>query len=162
MNHKNLSPEQILNIILTYLDNDEEFPETFEEIKENNKCNLNDKELHLILEKLCKDDYVNFNFITKNGLPTKEKAYYISFGGRVFLNRGGYIEESKSIRRNKSWTTIKTIAAILNATIIIVIGIASVKVAQESKDKDEKISNLELKVDSLLNIQNSENLQRKK
>ncbi|MDO9155000.1 MAG: hypothetical protein Q7U47_15045 [Paludibacter sp.] len=157
-----MTPEQKLNNILTYLDNDNVFPEIFEEIKINNKLNLNDKELHLVLEKLCKDDYVSFNYITKNELPSNEKVFYISFGGRVFLNRGGYVAESKSIKRIKCWTNFKTIAAILNATIIIVIGIASVKVAQDSKNKDEKISSLELKVDSLQTIQNIENIQRKK
>ena len=159
---KYIIPERKLDNILIYLDNKEEYQETFNEIKTKSKSNLSNKELHLILEKLLKDQYIGFSFINKNGIPTSEKTYYISFEGQIFLNRGGYTEESRMIKKNKCWIKTKTTAVFLNAIIIILIGLAGVWATYDSKNKDKKISNLELKIDSLQTEINLKNIRQDK
>jgi hypothetical protein len=103
-----------------------------------------------ILEKLCDDKLTNFNYLTKvNGDNTNTKTYYITIHGRLFLERGGFMYETKIQTRQTIWTIAKTTAAILNAISILAIGICGIYVSNQLNIKDIKISELEFKIDSL-------------
>ena len=141
----------MLDAVLRYLDNDEDYQESHEKIKERSKLGYGDKDLQLILDKLCGDGYVSFSHMKSGGKPIDAKTYYISFHGRLFLERGGFQKESKILKRKNNWTIAKTIAAILNAISILAIGVWGVYVSKESKLKDEQIYNLESVIDSLQN-----------
>jgi Na+/melibiose symporter-like transporter len=92
----------------------------------------------------------NFNYLTKvNGDNTNTKTYYITIHGRLFLERGGFMYETKIQTRQTIWTIAKTTAAILNAISILAIGICGIYVSNQLNIKDIKISELEFKIDSL-------------
>ena len=143
------SPEKLLDALLKYLDNDEEFQETHQKIMERGRLGISMKDLHLMIDKLCRDGYVSFSHVTIKGIPTKERTFYISYNGRLFINRGGYQHEINLLKRNQLWTVTKIIAAAFNAVAIILVGVWGVSASVDAKSKDEQITNLTLKVDSL-------------
>jgi hypothetical protein len=146
----NKSAAKQLDKVLMYLDNDEQFPETHLQIKRKFNDTFTNKELYMILEKLCDDKLTNFNYLTKvNGDNTNTKTYYITIHGRLFLERGGFMYETKIQTRQTIWTIAKTTAAILNAISILAIGICGIYVSNQLNIKDIKISELEFKIDSL-------------
>ena len=159
----NKSTAKQLDKVLMYLDNEEQFPETHLQIKRKFNDIFTDKDLYMILEKLCNDGFTNFHYLTKvNGDNTNTKTYYITIHGRLFLERGGFMYDNKIHTRQAIWTVAKTTAATLNAISILFIGIFGIYISNQSNIKDIKISKLEYKIDSLSkNIKINHRLKRK-
>lgn len=143
------NPEEVLDAVLRYLDNEEQYQETVDQIKERGKFQYSLKDMFLTLDKLSKDGYANFGFTKSGGVPTENKTFYITFHGRLFLKRGGYQNESITLKRNSNWTVVKTVVAVLNAITILAIAFWGVLVSKESKLKDEQINKLETVIDSI-------------
>jgi len=72
--------------------------------------------------------------------PTNKGIYFLSFDG-------GYFQRFKKSRVETLWTTVKTIAAIINAVAILTIGIYSLYLSDKS-DRLEK-ENVKLKIEIL-------------
>jgi hypothetical protein len=81
-----------LDYILSELnENSQEFPERFNEISERLKDkSFTNKELHLILDKLKKDN--NINIVTDYSSDNKEQ-YFITYDGVILNEKGGYTED---------------------------------------------------------------------
>jgi hypothetical protein len=81
-----------LDYILSELnETSQEFPERFNEISERLKDkSFTNKELHLILDKLKKDN--NINIVTDYSSDNKEQ-YFITYDGVILNEKGGYTED---------------------------------------------------------------------
>ena len=151
-----MAPDDILDNILVYLDNNELYPESHTDIKEKLSFDISDKHLQLVLDKLCLDGYIDMRHGKTDGEPNDLKYYHITFHGRLFLSRDGYRQETIIQKRKGNWTRVKTIAATINAMIILVIAASGVYVAWDAKrmsrqleEKDKQIQQLEQRLDDL-------------
>ena len=151
-----MAPDDILDSILIYLDNDELHPESHTDIKENLSFDTSDKHLQLVLDKLCLDGYIGMQHGKTDGKPNDLEYYHITFHGCLFLSRDGYRQETIIRKRRNNWTRVKTIIATINAMIILVIAAAGVYVAWDAKrmsrqleEKDKQIQQLEQRLDDL-------------
>jgi hypothetical protein len=147
--------EELLNSVLRYLDNDEQGVESVDNIIKRGKFALNDKDAQLILDKLAKDGYAESGFAHYiDGKPTTLKTFHITFHGRLFLSRGGYISESRTRTANTAWTILKTIAAAANAAAIVIIAFWTLSETQKSREQDDKnkqeIKTISKRLDSLI------------
>lgn len=144
-----LIAEEKLDKVLTYLDNDEKFPENIDNIRSHLDFNIDNKELLRILQKLITDNCVDFTFGTSEGKPNNLRYYYITYHGRLFLSRGGYHQETIFLIRKKRWMKLKTITAAMNAIAIIIIAAWGLYIAYQSMNKDEEIQQLKQIIEDL-------------
>lgn len=67
----------------------------------------------------------------------------------MFLERGGFLNESNTLKRKNNWTKAKMIANTLNAISILAIALIGIYVSCNSKKKDETIVKNNYIIDSL-------------
>jgi len=143
-----------LDAVLTALSKVEhKYFEESHNIKDRLKFDILDVELELLLEHLvflhlATDKEVS----SERRLMTPYTKYRITTQGLLFLEKSSFKSEINNGKRIAIWTTAKTIAAIANAVMIIIIGFASVYVANQSNE--DKIENKKLHhtIDSLTTI----------
>lgn len=78
------------------------------------------------LYKLYKDGYIKKTDETEVNPKWNSTRYLITFEGRLFLLRGGYVSESKTLKRRKIATNAGIMLQIANAVIIILVAIAAI------------------------------------
>jgi hypothetical protein len=115
--------EEELDYVLKYFETDKDY-EDARHFRQSIKQEISNKELDLLLEKLCLDGYLSGKEIdAPNSSPLSPPTFYrITYHGRLFIKRGAYKSESRSIARKKAWEIIKIIAIALNAIALIIIG----------------------------------------
>jgi cell division protein FtsL len=115
--------------------------------------------LDVLLEHLVDINYASsITTDQKSITQVNHKAYRITFQGLLFLEKTSFKDEISKGKRMAIWTVAKIIAVIINAIIIIIIGIASIYVPFKSNQKDEEIKLLNLKIDSLETVKKLVNI----
>lgn len=111
------------------------------------KLKLDVKLITYLTEELGKDELVRLTEVTSKQSevpreyilsPTNKGIYFLSFDG-------GHIQSFRKARIETLWTTVKIIAAIINALAILAIGVYSVYLSDKS-DRLEK-ENEKLKIE---------------
>ncbi len=119
-----MTPQIKLDKVLTYLDNDITHRETFSEIMDNLDFEISDKDLELVLEKLCIDGYViKLPSIRPDGSPDPNPImiYNISFEGKYFKSIGGYVQQQKD-KSNDRKRIERNDLMLANGTVALAIG----------------------------------------
>lgn len=114
-------------------------------------------ELTLIIDKLFLDNYIEKKIIEAENNSKLTPPYFcrITYHGFLFLERGGFLNESNTLKRKNNWTKAKMIANTLNAISILAIALIGIYVSWDSKKKDETIVKNNSIIDSL-KIENKE------
>lgn len=119
-------------------------------IKQKLDFQISHYELDLILKYLVKTEYAFCETNEKlDNFELKKHTYKISLQGLLFLEKSSFNNEIKILKRKNNWTVAKTIAAILNAIIIVVIGALGVYVTNKSNVDKEENKVLHQTIDSL-------------
>jgi hypothetical protein len=123
-----------------------------------NKDKLEKGELGVIINKLVLDNLIEKR---NHDSPTNSKIsppFYcrLSYTGILFLENGGYATKVKNEKREKNWLKTKTLANRLNTILVLVLAFIGIYLSWESnarekndKIKNETISKLKLKNNSL-------------
>ncbi|HKC68535.1 MAG TPA: hypothetical protein VKG26_09905 [Bacteroidia bacterium] len=90
-----ITANQKLDAVLLYLDNDkvnkgngemvDMVPLGDAQIQKGLKIRLDDRAITLVMDKLLRDKYVNYNPVNQ--------TYWINFDGKTFIQNGGYFQE---------------------------------------------------------------------
>ncbi len=118
---------------------------------------IEETELTLIINKLFLDNYIEKKIIEADNNSKLTPPYFcrITYHGLLFLERGGFLNESNTLKRKNNWTKAKMIANTLNAISILAIALIGIYVSWDSKKKDETIVKNNSIIDSL-KIENKE------
>ena len=113
-----MKPIEQLDKILAYLNHDSPRKELRSEIQKRLDFKIDEKDLLLVLEKLCKDGFVDYIHLQNVDYKTKEKTigakiYYITFEGRLFIENDGYAKEKKDKNVRRFIDNIEVWAVIL-------------------------------------------------
>ena len=128
--------------------------ENCDQIEKRLNTYTSDIESELLLEYLTVLGYAtSIELENEKGIIRKTKRFYrITIQGFLFLEKSSFKSEINKGKRIMIWTTAKTIAATLNAVIIVIIGIYSVILTkQANSDKKENVT-LHQKLDSLTSV----------
>lgn len=103
MERNNRNIETDLDYLLKSFDFDKDY-ENAKRIRERITNEINNRNLDLLLDKLCYDDYISSKeIISENSSKLAPPTFYrITYHGRLFLKRGGYKNESRLIKKIKS------------------------------------------------------------
>ncbi|GEM_PF-5755344 len=118
--------------------------------------------VYLLCDKLKKDGFVNLDlsyqsYVEKKGdsnitfkvQDPNAEMFFINYHGFEFYLKGGYRSKHQESIKKNNWLTIKIIAAVLNAMLIIGIGLYGLVMTTEKKKLENKIEKLEKRVDQL-------------
>ena len=149
-----MTSHEKLDAVLTALSKVEH--KYFEEshiIKDRLKFYIPDVELELLLEHLVFLDFATDKEVSsERRLMTPYTKYRITTQGLLFLEKSSFKSEINKGKRIAIWTIAKTIAAIANAIMIIIIGFASVYLAKQSNDDKIENKKLHRTIDSLTTV----------
>jgi hypothetical protein len=65
------------------------------------------------------------------------------------MEQNGYSGQNQATKRNKYWTTTKTIANFLNAILILAVATLGIYFSEDSKKKDDEIQEQKDKIEKL-------------
>src|SRR5450432_2595342 len=136
----------------------------YEDIKRD--CFSDDpaKDVEGLTIKMHKDGFLDSGAVTNHGVIigySQQGIYKLSFAGRMeyentFKDLSGkpYHSISRREKRKEAWNVVKIVAAVLNATLIIAIGVYSIVAASKTSDEENKIKQLTIERDSLKSLIN--------
>lgn len=128
-----MSPSQQLDALLHYIgENGKQFKSLGTILDDNQELGT-EQEIQGVLYQLMSDEHVVFDERPAFGSRTYE-GYFLTFHGRRFLERGGYMNEARIERRRAIWMVAKIVAATLNAIMIILISAIGLYVSTLPKD----------------------------
>ena len=129
--------------------------------------NDNPTHIYLLCDKLRKDGFVNLDlsyqtYVERKGdsnITFKEpdpngEMFFINYHGLEFYLKGGYKSKHRATVKKNIWLTFKIIASVLNAILIISIGIYGLILTNERNILEQKIDQLEQRVEGLDNKNN--------
>lgn len=119
-------------------------------------------ELIGLLEEFKSMNYAYLTEVSQNlGVPDSAKQYIVRISGlgvKFLRTEGGYLELFKDRRNKRLWIYTKSIANVLNATAIIIIGILGTR---GSKEYINKVTKDQIVVDSILPPESSPSVNTK-
>ena len=80
------------------------------------------------------------------------KKYRISLKGLLFLETSSFQSEVNKEKNKKLWIRVKTIAAILNAVLVLAVAAWGVYITQQANDDKKENKILQQRIDSLNHI----------
>ena len=105
---------------------------------------ISENDVTPIIDKLYRDGYIDkiIDEIPNNSILTPQYHCRINFHGKLFLSRGGYVNQTKTSILNRTWTVIKTFAITINS--IIILSIAYFTLSESIKERQIEETNRQI------------------
>lgn len=140
-----------LDLILTKISENKDFIGSKQLFELINKEEVSHELVTPIVNKLFADNYVEKKILDVPNYSKLTPPYFcrITFSGLLFLERGGYKQEDRTIKRTRNWTNAKTFANRLNSIIILIVACLGVYFSWYSNKKDNTIDKQEKIIEQL-------------
>ena len=164
-----LDPIDQLDIVLNLLNHNNDEPEGFDELREKLKLSdfqISDKDLQIVVDKLCDDKYLAWVSGQTRFGTTSDKFFYITHLGRIFFQKSpSFILKKHPYKKREMiesiqtiYTISKTVATISYSLIIVFIAYWGVKLTDKTNRLEDELKKSEQvhrkQIDSLTRMLN--------